>query len=47
LHTSEQNYRLFFQDNPVPMWVFDRSSLRFLAVNQAAVRQYGYSENEF
>jgi diguanylate cyclase (GGDEF)-like protein/PAS domain S-box-containing protein len=29
------------------MWVFDRDSLRFLAVNEAAVRQYGYSEREF
>src|SRR3569833_307850 len=47
LHASEQNYRLFFQDNPVPMWVFARGSLRFLAVNKAAVRQYGYSESEF
>lgn len=28
------------------MWVFDRNSLRFLAVNDAAVRQYGYTESE-
>jgi len=38
---------MLFQSNPVPMWVFDRESLRFLAVNHAAVRNYGYSEREF
>jgi PAS domain S-box-containing protein len=40
-------YRLLFQRNPVPMWVFDCKTLRFLAVNEAAIRQYGYSEEEF
>lgn len=40
-------YRLLFDKNPIPMWVFDRSSLRFLAVNNAAVRQYGYTRREF
>jgi len=47
LRASEEQYRLLFQSNPVPMWVFDRNSLSFLAVNDAAVRQYGYSEGEF
>lgn len=46
LRASEEQYRLLFQSNPIPMWVFDRNSLRFLAVNDAAVRQYGYSETE-
>jgi diguanylate cyclase (GGDEF)-like protein/PAS domain S-box-containing protein len=46
LRASEEQYRLLFQSNPVPMWVFDRHSLRFLAVNEAALRQYGYSESE-
>ena len=31
----------------MPMWVFDLESLRILAVNQAAVAHYGYSETEF
>ncbi|HXS77997.1 MAG TPA: EAL domain-containing protein [Terracidiphilus sp.] len=44
---SEEQYRLLFKSNPVPMWVFDRNSLHFLAVNDASVRQYGYSESEF
>ncbi len=40
-------YRSLFDQNPHPMWVFDRGSLAFLAVNDAAVRQYGYSREEF
>src|SRR5690606_37926549 len=39
--------RLLFELNPQPMWVFDRETLRFLAVNAAAVKAYGYSEEEF
>jgi diguanylate cyclase (GGDEF)-like protein/PAS domain S-box-containing protein len=44
---SDSQYRLLFENNPVPMWVFHRATLRFLAVNHAAIRQYGYSEAEF
>ncbi len=44
---SEAQYRLLFKRNPIPMWVFDRLSLRFLAVNEAAIHKYGYSEQEF
>jgi diguanylate cyclase (GGDEF)-like protein/PAS domain S-box-containing protein len=40
-------YRVLFERNPIPMWVFNRKTLRFLAVNRAALRQYGYSETEF
>ncbi|HUH64604.1 MAG TPA: EAL domain-containing protein [Terracidiphilus sp.] len=47
LRASETQYRILFEKNPIPMWVFDRKSLRFLAVNAAAVQQYGYSEQEF
>ena len=47
LRTSEAQYRLLFESNPMPMWVFDRNSLRFLAVNEAAIRHYGYSRDEF
>ncbi|MGD0966254.1 MAG: PAS domain S-box protein [Candidatus Acidiferrales bacterium] len=41
------NYRLLFDWNPQPMWVWDDESLRFLAANEAAVRRYGYSQDEF
>src|SRR5579864_1215896 len=39
--------RLLFEDHPEPMWIYDVHSLRFLAVNHAAVQQYGYSKEEF
>lgn len=44
---TEERYRLLFEANPQPMWVFDRETLRFLAVNDAAVSHYGYSREEF
>ncbi|HEY5896533.1 MAG TPA: PAS domain-containing protein, partial [Burkholderiales bacterium] len=40
-------YRMLFESSPLPMWVLDDQSLRFLAVNDAAVRLYGYSREEF
>ena len=45
--SESQNYRAIFDASPLPMWVFDVSSLGFLAVNEAAVRRYGYSRAEF
>jgi len=47
LRNSEKQYRFLFDGSPIPMWVFDRSTLRFLAVNQATIQQYGYTEPEF
>lgn len=47
LRDSEARYRLLFESNPHPMWVFDSQTLAFLAVNQAAIAHYGYSEMEF
>jgi PAS domain S-box-containing protein len=47
LRVSEERYRLLFESNPHPMWLFDVESLSFLAVNEAAVRHYGYSRDEF
>jgi two-component system cell cycle sensor histidine kinase/response regulator CckA len=44
---TEEQYRLLFETNPQPMWVFDRETLEFLAVNEAAIRHYGYSRQEF
>jgi two-component system, cell cycle sensor histidine kinase and response regulator CckA len=44
---SESMFRLLFEHNPLPTWVIDDETLRFLQVNQAAIRQYGYSANEF
>ncbi|MGH9861833.1 MAG: PAS domain S-box protein [Candidatus Acidiferrales bacterium] len=47
LRDSEERYRLLFEQNPQPMWVYDLETLAFLAVNAAAVKQYGYSREEF
>jgi PAS domain S-box-containing protein len=42
-----EQYRLLFETNPSSMWVFETKSLRILAVNEAAIAQYGYSREEF
>lgn len=47
LRQSEERYRLLFDRNPVPMWLYDVETLRFIAVNETAVRNYGYTEEEF
>src|SRR5688572_12060164 len=47
LRESEARYRLLFENNPLPMWVVDLETLSFLAVNEAAIRHYGYSRDEF
>lgn len=47
LKETEQRYQLMFENNPVPMWVYDVETLEFLAVNDAAVAHYGYSREEF
>lgn len=47
LRESEEQYRLLFDRNPHPMWVADYATIRFLAVNEAAIRHYGYSREEF
>jgi PAS domain S-box-containing protein len=47
LSESERRYRVLFQTMPLPMWLYSVDSLRFTAVNQAAVDHYGYSAEEF
>lgn len=47
LRESEKRYRRLFLAHPYPMWIYDRETLRFLAVNDAAVAFYGYSREEF
>jgi diguanylate cyclase (GGDEF)-like protein/PAS domain S-box-containing protein len=43
----EGAYRLLFEGNPQPMYVFDVGTLEFLAVNDAAVENYGWTRQEF
>lgn len=47
LENSEKRYSDLFHLSPQPMWVYDTESLRFLDVNVAAERHYGYSLQEF
>ncbi|MFL5577346.1 MAG: ATP-binding protein [Gemmatimonadaceae bacterium] len=47
LRETEARYRLLFEANPRPTWVYDVDTFRFLAVNRAAVEAYGWSREEF
>lgn len=47
LQASEARYRVLFESSPLPMWVFATETLAFLAVNEAAIRHYGYTREEF
>lgn len=47
LKQKEEQYRLLFEGNPHPMWIFDIETLSFLAVNDSAVHHYGYTREEF
>lgn len=44
---AEEKYKVLFYKNPLPMWIYDQGTLRFLEVNEAALRQYGYDPEEF
>ena len=47
LSRSEERYRYLFENNPHPMWTYDRKTLAFLDVNEAAINKYGYARQEF
>lgn len=47
LKSREESFRLLFDDNPMPMWVIDPESQKFLAVNNAAIEHYGYAREQF
>ena len=47
LAESEHRYAALFESAPVPMWVYDIATTRYLAVNHAVVQAYGYSAQEF
>ena len=46
LRESEKRFRLLFERNPAPMLVYERSSLKLLALNEAFLHHYGYSLEE-
>ncbi len=47
LHQLTSSYRALFEFSPLPMWVYERRTFRFLDVNAEALRHYGYSPEEF
>jgi PAS domain S-box-containing protein len=47
LRESEEKYKNLFQLSPLPKWIYDVQTLKFLNVNNAAIRHYGYSYDEF
>jgi PAS domain S-box-containing protein len=47
LWRQEEYYRLLFENNPMPAWVYDLKSQQILSVNKAAIEHYQYSEEEF
>jgi len=47
LKQSMDQYRLLFEQSPIPMWIYDLDTYRFLEVNDAAISKYGYTKDEF
>ncbi|MFA6127680.1 MAG: PAS domain S-box protein [Bacteroidales bacterium] len=47
LRESEEKYRNLFANNPQPMWIYDLETMVFLEVNNAAIKHYGYTKEEF
>lgn len=47
LKANEKRYRQLFELNPHIMWLYDLHTLKFIAVNEAAIQHYGYSREEF
>ncbi len=45
--SGQADFRRLFEESPIPMWIYDESSLRFLSVNAAAINYYGYKRDEF
>ncbi len=47
LKNTDKKFRLLFEENPQPMWVYDANGQKFLEANMAARKLYGYSAEEF
>jgi PAS domain S-box-containing protein len=47
LQASEDKYKTLFYKSPLPKWIYDELTLQFLEVNDAAIRVYGYSQQQF
>jgi PAS domain S-box-containing protein len=47
LKASEKRYQRLFNDSPLPMWLYETDTMRFLMVNDRAVAHYGWSQESF
>jgi PAS domain S-box-containing protein len=47
LRTSAEKYKLLFASNPLPMWMLNLPEYHFIDVNNATLKQYGYTREEF
>lgn len=47
LKESLGDFSMLFHNNPTPMWIYELPTLRIIKVNEAALKHYGYSEEEF
>lgn len=47
IEESEKKYRFLFENNPMPMWIIDEITFKFLDVNEMAILRYGYNREEF
>lgn len=47
LVSSRRDFKRLFAETPNPMWIYDRNTLKFLLVNDAACKAYGYTPQEF
>jgi PAS domain S-box-containing protein len=47
LRESQETYRLLFENNPIPMYIRAKDSLKIVGVNQSAIDHFGYTEEEF
>src|SRR5262245_48016798 len=45
--TSSVDHQDLFDLIPLPAWIFDAATLKFLSVNDAAVARYGFARDEF
>ncbi|QCR22837.1 PAS domain S-box protein [Pontibacter sp. SGAir0037] len=47
LSESQRQYKMLFDNNPIPMWLFDQHTYNFLEINEAALKEYGFTREEF
>lgn len=47
INEKDSTFSVLFHQNPLPAWIVETNSLKFIAVNDAAIKQYGYEREEF